>query len=74
VEKTARDLVDQVQLDLARGVVHRARTTRSEPLREAEQAGIYAAEDLQLDRRRFQAPGVASVRSSARRAGESRAS
>src|SRR5438270_8131288 len=30
-------------------------TPRSEPLRDAEQAGIYAAEDLQIDRRRLQA-------------------
>ncbi len=30
-------------------------TPRSEPLREAEQSGIYAAEDVQIDRRRFQA-------------------
>lgn len=28
---------------------------RSEPLRDAEQSGIYAAEDIQIDRRRFQA-------------------
>ncbi len=30
-------------------------TPRSEPLREAEEMGIYAVEDLQLDRTRFQA-------------------
>jgi PAS domain S-box-containing protein len=30
-------------------------TLRSEPLREVEQSGIYAAEDLQIDRRRLQA-------------------
>ena len=29
-------------------------TLRSEPLREVEHSGIYAAEDLQVDRRRLQ--------------------
>lgn len=51
----ARDLLDQVQVDWPEVLVIALGTTRSEPLREAEQAGIYAAEDLQLDRRRFQA-------------------
>ena len=36
-------------LIIALGVPH------SEPLREAEESGIYAAEDLRLDRRHFQA-------------------
>jgi PAS domain S-box-containing protein len=53
--KESRELIDQVQKDwpevltIALGVPH------SEPLREAEESGIYAAEDLQLDRNRFQA-------------------
>jgi nitrogen-specific signal transduction histidine kinase len=51
----SRDLIDQVQKDwpdvliIALGVPH------SDPLREAEESGIYAAEDLQLDRNHFQA-------------------
>ena len=51
----ARDLLDQVQNDWPEVLITALGTPRSEPLREAEQAGIYAAEDLQLDRRRFQA-------------------
>src|SRR3954466_14268016 len=49
------DLIDQIQKDwpdvliIALGVPH------SDPLREAEESGIYAAEDLQLDRNHFQA-------------------
>lgn len=49
------DLIEQIQnewpdiLIIALGMLHSA------PLREAEQLGIYAAEDLQLDRRRFHA-------------------
>ncbi|CAA9218591.1 MAG: hypothetical protein AVDCRST_MAG42-444 [uncultured Chthoniobacterales bacterium] len=53
--KDARDLLDQIQVDWPEVLMIALGTTRSEPLREAEQAGIYAAEDLQLDRRRFQA-------------------
>ncbi len=53
--KESRELIDQVQKDwpdvliIALGVPH------SEPLREAEESGIYATEDLQLDRNHFQA-------------------
>ena len=53
--KDASDLLEQIQLDWPEVLIIALGTTRSEPLREAEQAGIYAAEDLQLDRRRFQA-------------------
>ncbi|CAN5313006.1 hypothetical protein BH20VER2_BH20VER2_13500 [soil metagenome] len=53
--KDVRDLLTQVQTDWPEVLITALGTPRSEPLREAEQAGIYAAEDLQLDRRRFQA-------------------
>ena len=53
--KDARDLLEQIQADWPEALVIAFGTPRSEPVREAEQAGIYAVEDLQLDRRRFQA-------------------
>ena len=51
----ARDLIDQIQKEWPEVLVTALGTPRSEPLREAEQSGIYAAEDLHLDRRRLQA-------------------
>ncbi len=53
--KECRDLMDQVQSESPEYLIIALGTPRSEPLREAEQSGIYAAEDLQLDRRRLQA-------------------
>jgi PAS domain S-box-containing protein len=53
--KEARDLLDQIQAALPEILVIALGTLRSEPLREVEQAGVYAAEDLQIDRRRLQA-------------------
>ncbi|MDQ6861740.1 MAG: hypothetical protein M3032_11375, partial [Verrucomicrobiota bacterium] len=53
--RDARDLLDQVQKEWPEILITALGTARSEPLREADEAGIYAAEDLQLDRRRFQA-------------------
>src|SRR6476646_11210149 len=53
--KECRDLLDQTQKEWPEVLVTALGTLRSEPLRGAEQSGIYAAEDLQLDRRRFQA-------------------
>lgn len=50
----ARDLIDQVQKEWPEVLITALGAVRSEPLRDAEQSGIYAAEDLQLDRRRFQ--------------------
>ncbi len=52
--KESRDLLDQVQTEWPEMLIVAFGSLRSEPLREAEEAGIYAAEDLQLDRRRFQ--------------------
>jgi PAS domain S-box-containing protein len=53
--KDARDLLEAVQNDWPEVLLIALGAPRSEPLREAEQAGIYAAEDAQLDRRRLQA-------------------
>ena len=52
--KDARDLLEQVQREWPDVLIVALGSLRSEPLREAEQAGYYAAEDLHLDRRRFQ--------------------
>ena len=53
--KEARDLLADLQREWPEILIVALGTPRSEPLRDAEQLGIYAAEDLQLDRRRFQA-------------------
>ena len=53
--KEARDLLEQIQVALPEVLIIALGTLRSEPLREVEQSGIYAAEDLQIDRRRLQA-------------------
>ena len=53
--KEARDLLDQIQKNWPEVLIIALGTPRSEPLRDAEQSGIYAAEDLSLDRRRLQA-------------------
>ncbi|MFL6589321.1 MAG: ATP-binding protein [Chthoniobacterales bacterium] len=52
--KEARDLLEQIQVALPDILVIALGTLRSEPLREVENSGIYAAEDLQIDRRRLQ--------------------
>ncbi|MEO5720610.1 MAG: ATP-binding protein [Chthoniobacterales bacterium] len=52
--KDGRDLLDQVQKEWPEVVIIALGTPRSEPMRDAEESGAYAAEDLQLDRRRFQ--------------------
>ena len=51
----SRDLMEQVQREWPEVLITALGTVRSEPLRDAEQSGIYAAEDIELDRRRFQA-------------------
>lgn len=53
--RDTRDLLDQVQTEWPEVLIIALGALRSEPLREAEQSGIYAAEDIELDRRRFQA-------------------
>src|ERR1051326_2029327 len=51
----SRDLIAQVQAEWPDVLIVALGTPRSEPLRDAEQAGIYAAEDVNLERRPFQA-------------------
>jgi PAS domain S-box-containing protein len=53
--KEARDLLEQIQNGWPEVLIVALGTPRSEPLREAEQSSIHAAEDLQIDRRRLQA-------------------
>jgi hypothetical protein len=53
--KEARDLLEQTQDGWPEILIVALGTPRSEPLREAEQSDAYAAEDLQIDRRRLQA-------------------
>ena len=53
--KESLELLAQIQKEWPDVLIVALGTPRSEPLRDAEDAGIYAAEDLQLDRRRFQA-------------------
>lgn len=53
--RDSRTLAEQLGRDWPDSLVIALGVPRSEPLREAEQSGIYAAEDLQLERRRFQA-------------------
>lgn len=52
--KDCRDLLDLLEREWVESLVIAFGTPRSGPLREAEQSAIYAAEDLQLDRHRFQ--------------------
>jgi len=52
--RESRELLEQVQKSWPNVLIIALGTLRSEPLRDAEQVGIYAAEDLQIDRRRFQ--------------------
>lgn len=52
------DVLDRVQNEWREVLIVALGTPRSEPLRDAEQAGIYAAEDWQLERRRLQALAV----------------
>ncbi|HKP92896.1 MAG TPA: ATP-binding protein [Chthoniobacterales bacterium] len=53
--KEALDLLEQIQAALPEILVIALGALRSEPLREVENSGVYAAEDLQIDRRRLQA-------------------
>ncbi len=52
--RESRDLLPQVYHEWPQVVIVALGTPHSEPLREAELSGIYAAEDLALDRRHFQ--------------------
>jgi len=53
--REGRDLIDQTEKAWPEVLIIALGTPRSEPFRDAEQADIYATEDMQLDRRRFQA-------------------
>ena len=53
--KECRELMELLEQNWSDSLQIALGTPRSEPLRDAEQSGIYAAEDLQLERRRFQA-------------------
>ncbi len=53
--KESRELINQIQNDWPEVLIIALGAPHSDPLREAEESGIYAAEDLQLDRNRFQA-------------------
>lgn len=52
--RDSRELIEQVQREWPDVLITALGVPRSEPMRDAEQSSIYAAEDLQLDRRRFQ--------------------
>lgn len=52
--KECRELLDQIHSEQPDTLIIALGVAQSEPLREAEQLGIYAAEEVDLDRRRFQ--------------------
>jgi nitrogen-specific signal transduction histidine kinase len=54
-DKESCDVLAQVEQNQADVVVIALGIPRSEPLREAEQSGIYAAENVQIERQRLQA-------------------
>src|SRR5207244_1170361 len=53
--KECRELIDQIQSERSDILIIAFGVAQSETLREAEQFGIYAAEEIALERRRFQA-------------------
>src|SRR5437868_1864575 len=53
--KECRDLIEQIQNEQPDVLIIALGVAQSETLREAEQLGIYAAEEIGLERRRFQA-------------------
>ena len=53
--RSARELIDQIQNEQPDALIIALGVAGSEPMREAEQLGIYSAEELGLERRRFQA-------------------
>ena len=59
--RESSELLDQVKAEWPDVLITALGTPRSEPLREAEDSGIYAAEDLELDRRHFQALVVRAI-------------
>ena len=67
-----RDLLEQVKAEWPDVLIIALGVPRSEPLRDAEQAGIYAAEDVNLERRPFQALDRSGARTFARPGRQSR--
>lgn len=57
----SRELLEQIQHEWHEVLIIALGTMRSEPLREAEQLGIYAAEDIELDRRQLQALVIRAI-------------
>ena len=57
----SRELLEQIQYEWHEVLIIALGTMRSEPLREAEQLGIYAAEDIELDRRQLQALVIRAI-------------
>src|SRR3989440_8098640 len=53
--KDCHELIDQIQNEQSQILIIAFGVAQSETLREAEQFGVYAAEELGLERRRFQA-------------------
>ena len=53
--KECRELIDQIQSERSDILIIAFGVAQSETLREAEEVGIYAAEEIGLERRRFQA-------------------
>lgn len=53
--RESQGLIEQVQVEWPEVLIIALGTPRSEPLREAENAGVYAAEDVNLERQQFQA-------------------
>lgn len=52
--KESRELIEQIQNEQPEILIIALGVAQSEPLRDAEQSGIYAAEELGIERRRFQ--------------------
>ena len=52
--KECRELIDQLQNEWPQSLIIALGVGRSEPLRDVEELGIYAAEDIEIDRRRLQ--------------------
>jgi PAS domain S-box-containing protein len=53
--KESRELLEQIRTEQPDVLIIALGIAKSEPLRDAEQLGIYAVEELDLERRRFQA-------------------
>ncbi len=72
--KECRELLEQIHQEQPDVLIIALGVAQSEPLREAEQLGIYAVEELGLERRRFQSHAGTRVRLSKAPAGKPRSS